>query len=139
MRITNFIIALLITAMAGPALASMTTAEQIHSGAEQFLAAFSDAQGNEGFTVSYDTGQLDPRLSLATCETPLSVSFSGDPWKSTQPSLLVSCKGDRPWRMFLPVSITITGEAMVAARPLGRGERLTKAAIQSDSVVVNSI
>lgn len=139
MRITNFIIALLINAMAGPALASMTTAEQIHSGAEQFLATFSDAQANEGFTVSYDTGQLDPRLSLATCETPLSVSFSGDPWKSTQPSLLVSCKGDRPWRMFLPVSITITGEAMVAARPLGRGERLTKAAIQSDSVVVNSI
>ena len=139
MRITNFIIALLITAMAGPALASMTTAEQIHSGAEQFLAAFSDAQGNEGFTVSYDTGQLDARLSLATCETPLGVSFSGDPWKTTQPSLLVSCKGDRPWRMFLPVSITITGEAMVAARPLGRGERLTKAAIQSDSVVVNSV
>ena len=75
---------------------------------------------------------------VQTCALPI-LSFSGDPWKSTQPSLLVSCKGDRPWRMFLPVSITITGEAMVAARPLGRGERLTKAAIQSDSVVVNSI
>jgi flagella basal body P-ring formation protein FlgA len=139
MRITNFIIALLVSLSAGPALAAETTAEQIHTGAEQFLAAFSETQANEGFAVSYDTGQLDARLSLATCETPLSVSFSGDPWKTTQPSLLVSCEGDRPWRMFLPVSITITGEAMVAARPLGRGERLTEAAIRSDSVVVNSI
>jgi flagella basal body P-ring formation protein FlgA len=41
--------------------------------------------------------------------------------------------------MFLPVSVTITGDAMVAARTLGRGERLTESALRTDTVVVNSI
>lgn len=139
MRITNFIITLLMSTFAGAALATGTTAEQIYSGAERFLETFAQEQAKEGFSVVYDSGQLDARLSLAACKSPLSVSFSGDPWTTTQPSLLVACEGDRPWRMFLPVSVTITGDAMVAARPLGRGERLKEGAIQTDSVVVNSI
>jgi len=139
MRITNFIITLLLSGVTGAALASATTADQIYSGAERFLESFAEKQAEEGFSVVYDAGELDARLSLATCDSPLDVSFSGDPWKTTQPSLLVSCEGDRPWRMFLPVSVTITGEAMVASRPLARGERLTEGAIRSDSVVVNSV
>ena len=62
MRITNFAIILLFAVTAGPAMASTTTSEQIQSSAEQFLEAFSEAQANEGFTVSHDTGQLDANL-----------------------------------------------------------------------------
>ncbi|MCL7944811.1 flagellar basal body P-ring formation chaperone FlgA [Marinobacter sp. ATCH36] len=139
MRITNFVTALLMSTIAGTAMASNTTAEQIYSAAQQFLEAFAEEQAQEGFSVAHNTGKPDARLSLATCNSPLAVSFSGDPWKTTQPSLLVSCEGDRPWRMFLPVSVTITGDAMVAARTLGRGERLTDSALRTDSVVVNSV
>ncbi len=139
MRITIFVTALLMSSTAGNALASNTTAEQIYSAAGKFLETFAEKQAEVGFSVTHDSGKLDARLSLATCDKPLDVSFSGDPWKTTQPSLLVSCEGDRPWRMFLPVSVTITGDAMVAARTLGRGERLTDSALRTDSVVVNSI
>lgn len=138
MRITNFVTALLMSTIAGTALATETTAEQIYSAAGKFLDAFAEEQAGEGFSVMHDSGKLDARLSLATCDKPLDVSFSGDPWKTTQPSLLVSCEGERPWRMFLPVSVTITGDAMVAARTLARGERLTESALRTDSVVVNS-
>ncbi|MCR8915624.1 flagellar basal body P-ring formation protein FlgA [Marinobacter panjinensis] len=139
MRITIFVTALLMSANAETVMASNTTAEQIYSAAGQFLEAFAEKQADEGFSVTHDSGKPDARLSLATCDTPLDVSFSGDPWKTTQPSLLVSCEGDRPWRMFLPVSVTITGNALVASRTLGRGERLTESALRTDSVVVNSI
>lgn len=139
MRISIFVTALLMSSLAGTAAASDTTAEQIYSAADKFLTAFAREQAPDGFSVVHDSGKLDARLSLATCENPLDVSFSGDPWKTTQPSLLVSCEGSRPWRMFLPVSITITGDAIVAARPLSRGERLTESALSTDSVVVNSI
>lgn len=139
MRITIFVTALLMSTIAGTATASKTTAEQIRSAAETFLEAFADKQAADGFSVVHDSGSLDARLSLATCDNPLDVSFSGDPWKTTQPSLLVSCEGNRPWRMFLPVSVTITGDALVAARTLARGERLTESAFTTDSVVVNSV
>lgn len=139
MRISIFVTALLMSTLAGNAVASDTTAEQIYSAADKFLTAFAREQAPEGFSVVHDSGKLDARLSLATCDNPLDVSFSGDPWKTTQPSLLVACEGSRPWRMFLPVSITITGDAIVAARPLSRGERLTESALSTDSVVVNSI
>ncbi|MFN2361249.1 MAG: flagellar basal body P-ring formation chaperone FlgA [Marinobacter sp.] len=138
MRIINFVIALLMSTIAGTAVAANTTADQIYTAAEEFLQSFAEEQAGEGFTVIHDTGKLDARLSLATCDNPPNVSFSGDPWKTTQPSLLVSCEGARPWRMFLPVSVTITGDAMVAARTLSRGERLTESAMRTDSVVVNS-
>ncbi|MEP1214911.1 MAG: flagellar basal body P-ring formation chaperone FlgA [Marinobacter sp.] len=139
MRITIFVTALLMSTLTGIGMAADTTAGQITTAADEFLAAFAKAQSGEGFAVEYDSGSLDPRLSLATCDSPLEVSFSGDPWKTTQPSLQISCEGSRPWRMFLPVSVNITGDAMVAARPLGRGERLTPGALRTDTVVVNAI
>jgi flagella basal body P-ring formation protein FlgA len=139
MRITIFVTTLLMFAMTGTAMAADTTAGQITTAADEFLTAFAKEQAGDGFSVEYDSGSLDPRLSLATCDSALDVSFSGDPWKTTQPSLLVSCEGSRPWRMFLPVSVNISGEAMVAARPLGRGERLTPSALRTDTVVVNAI
>ncbi|MBL3557030.1 MULTISPECIES: flagellar basal body P-ring formation chaperone FlgA [Marinobacter] len=139
MRITIFVTALLMSTMTGTAMGADTTADQITMAAERFLGAFAKEQAGEGFDVEYDSGSLDARLSLATCDNSIEVSFSGDPWKTTQPSLLVSCEGSRPWRMFLPVSVSITGDAIVAARPLGRGERLTQSALRTDTVVVNAI
>ena len=138
MRITIFVTALLMSGIAGTAMAADTTAEQITTAADEFLDAFARDQAVKGFSVDYNTGSLDPRLSLATCDSPLDVAFSGDPWKTTQPSLLVACEGSRPWRMFLPVSVDITGNALVAARPLGRGERLTAGALRVDTIVVNA-
>lgn len=124
--------------VAGPLAAATTTADQIHQAAERFLTAFETNQSAEGYTVTHDTGTLDARLSLARCATEPQVSFSGDPWKTTQPSLLVSCEGSRPWRMFLPVSLEIHGPGLVAARTLARGERITESALETQPVEMNA-
>lgn len=137
MRITIFTVTLLMSTLA-LASAAETTAKQIHKAAEEFLSEFARTQSTLGYDVSHETGNLDARLSLAPCENNLEVSFSGDPWQTTQPSLLVSCQGKRPWRMFLPSTVTITGEAVVAARPLGRGERLTPGMIETRAVAINA-
>ena len=52
---------------------------------------------------------------------------------------MVSCQGKRPWRMYLSVSLDIYGDALIAARPLSRGDRLTAAMVATDRVVVNAI
>jgi len=135
MRIIIFFVYLLTTTLAS---ASTSSAQQIHTSAKRFLETFAKEQAAEGYTVNHSIGKLDSRLSLATCKTSPAVSFSGDPWDTTHPSLLVSCEGARPWRMFLPVTLTIRGEGMVAARPLARGERITEAAITTRSIELNS-
>ena len=118
--------------------AAQTSAEQIHQVANAFLTEFATEQSAKGYNVSHDTGELDARLSLAVCEEPPVVSFSGDPWKTTQPSLLVSCEGDRPWRMFLPVTLEIRGQGLVAARPLARGQRINESMLKTRPVELNA-
>lgn len=135
MRIFILLSALIATEMAG---AASSTAEQIHRAADDFLTEFATAQDARGYEVTYDTGELDPRLSLDLCEDAPTAAFSGDPWTTTQPSLLVSCEGDRPWRMFLPVNLEIHGQGLVAARPLARGERLTESALKTQSIAINA-
>lgn len=137
MRTTIFVVTLLMST-AGLAQAANTTAEQIQRAAASFLKTFAEQQAENGFNVTHKTGRLDSRLALATCERPLAVSFSGDPWQTTQPTLQVACQGERPWRMFLNASVSIRGEGLVAARPLARGERVMASMIAAESVVVNA-
>ncbi|WP_206075744.1 flagellar basal body P-ring formation chaperone FlgA [Marinobacter sp. NP-4(2019)] len=137
MRTTIFVVTLLLSA-AGLARAESTTAEQIKHAADSFLETFAEQQAKKGFDVTHKTGRLDSRLALATCEQPLAVSFSGDPWQSTHPTLQVACQGERPWRMFLNASVSIRGEGLVAARPLARGERIMASMIAAEPVVLNA-
>ncbi len=135
MRILIFFVCLL---TANTAYATATSADQIHQAASRFLRAFAAEQAASGYTVSHEIKALDSRLSLATCESAPAVSFSGDPWNTTHPSLLVACEGSRPWRMFIPVSLEIRGKGLVAARPLARGERITKSALTTRAIELNS-
>lgn len=137
MRITKFVLLLLLSGLSGPLLAE-TTAEQIRKATVEFLDNFTSEQAVEGYRVSFEPGSIDNRLALAECEQPLSVEFSGDPWKSTSPSMLVSCEGSRPWRMFVTASVSIHGPALVAARPLTRGERITGDLLTRQSVEINA-
>lgn len=116
-----------------------TGPEQILDAARQFLDHFAGAQETEGFQVTAEPGRLDPRLRLAHCEAPLALEFTGDPWRSTQPNLQVSCQGERPWRMYLSVSLEIRGPALVAARPISRGERVQPSMVDQKTVVVNAL
>ncbi|MCK7543154.1 flagellar basal body P-ring formation protein FlgA [Marinobacter bryozoorum] len=117
-----------------------TGPEDILKAGREFMETFAETQASEGFEANFTVGSLDPRLALAPCpENGIDVSFSSDPWKTTQPSLMVSCQGERPWRMYLSVSLDIYGDALVAARPLSRGDRVTTAMVATERVVVNAI
>ncbi|MBW7469659.1 flagellar basal body P-ring formation chaperone FlgA [Marinobacter sp. M216] len=136
MRITIFALFLLLTGITDAS--AKTTADQIEKAASRFLEAFSTQQAEEGYEVTFEAGTVDDRLSLASCEAPLAVEFTGDPWKSTHPSLQVACEGSKPWRMFVTASVSINGPALIAARPLARGERVTSDMLTTQSVVVNA-
>ncbi|KMQ74258.1 flagellar basal body P-ring formation chaperone FlgA [Marinobacter subterrani] len=137
MRITKFVVLLLMSGLSGSLLAQ-TTAGQIREATLKFLDEFATEQASAGYKVAYESGSIDSRVALAECESPLTVEFSGDPWKSTSPTLQVSCEGNRPWRMFVTASVSIHGPALVATRPLTRGERITADLVTHQPVEINA-
>ncbi|MDO6442183.1 flagellar basal body P-ring formation chaperone FlgA [Marinobacter sp. 2_MG-2023] len=137
MRTTLLVSLLIMSALTNSALAQ-TTADEIRLAAKSFLDDFARTQAEEGYQVTFETGNIDSRINLAPCTAPLAVEFTGDPWKSEHPSVQVACSGGRPWRMFVTTTVTINGPALVAARPFGRGERITQDMLESRSVVVNA-
>ncbi|MEH6356362.1 MAG: flagellar basal body P-ring formation chaperone FlgA [Marinobacter sp.] len=137
MRNHTIVIALLGLGLSSFALAN-SSAKDIHIAANLFLQQFATEQAAAGYEVSYESAKPDPRLSLAACSGPLNVHFSGDPWKSGQPSMLIECSGERPWRMYLGSTVDIRGPALVASRPLARGERLRADMVSLQTVVVNA-
>lgn len=137
MRITKLVLLLLMTSLSSSLLAQ-TTAGQIREAALAFLDEFATEQASAGYEVSFEAGSIDSRITLAECERPLGVEFSGDPWKSTSPTLQVSCAGNRPWRMFVTASVSIHGPALVATRPLTRGERITPDLVTHQPVEINA-
>ena len=68
---------------------------------------------------------LDPRLRLRRCETALETFPVGRVTPaSSRFSVGVRCAGPRPWKLYVPVSVSRQVPVVVAARPVLRGSVL---------------
>lgn len=132
------VLTILLSLCLSPIALASSTADDIRQAAQQFLQQFATEQAAAGYNVSYQSAQPDSRLVLAECDSSLDVSFSGDPWKSEQPAMMIVCSGQRPWRMYLGATVSIRGPALVASRPLARGERVQADMVEQQSVVINA-
>ena len=122
-----------------PALAEQaTTAGDIQDMAENFLQTWAESQRGLNRRIEYQVGNVDRRLKLAPCEGEPELEFVSDPLRTPSPSILISCTGKRPWRMYVTASVEAYGPAIVAARPLTRGERLSSAALTTSEVQLNA-
>lgn len=137
--LSQLLTGLLVTSMAGASepKEELNTAQRVTQAAESFMEDFSSNQQSKGREVTYELGSVDDRLSLAPCGESLEVSFSGDPERSTRTTLLVSCPGDKPWRLFLNTEVEITVDGWVSAKPIGRGQRLEESMLKEEKVVIN--
>ena len=133
---TQLLVLTLFMSVVASSVQAKTTANEIHEATTSFLEAFTETQAERGYQVTFETGNIDSRIALAPCSAPLTLEFTGDPWKSERPSVQVACTGERPWRMFVTTTVSISGPALVAARPFGRGERVTTNMLKTRSVLV---
>lgn len=144
MKLPQLMLAPLLVIIALPAIGSTpqtgeqtTTAQRVTRAADSFMEAFAEEQRKKGRAVTYSLDSVDERLSLARCPNPLQVAFSGDPERTTRATLLVSCEGDRPWRLFLNTEVEIRVEGWVSGQPIGRGQRLTRDMLEKRDVIIN--
>lgn len=81
--------------------------------------------------VSVSVTRPDARLHLGKCDTM-------EAWLPTGSKLWgratvgVRCRTPASWSLYVPVTVKITGNALVAARPIARGEILDAQAVQPE-------
>ncbi len=99
-----------------------------HSTAEIAAAAEAFLQqriGKSADRTSAQAATLDPRHRLARCERPIEAFLRPGTRISSRTVVGVRCTGDKPWKLFVPVTVVVTENVLVAKRTLPRGHVLT--------------
>ena len=65
--------------------------------------------------------RLDSRVRLAACSEPLTTSTPYEIRRSSRVTVEVRCVAPKPWKLYVPVRLTIYQDVLVAARRLPRG------------------
>lgn len=115
-----------LTALALLALAALPAAAAVHS--LQAIEAAVHAHVTEALDgaadLEFSVGRLDPRLRLPACAAPLATRFAHGRAPTAANAVEVRCEGERPWSLYVPVSVTRYAAVVVAARALPRGTTL---------------
>lgn len=81
--------------------------------------------GRTALVHNIDVGPLDGRLHLALCDTQLTAFAPPGARSVGNTTVGVRCNGVRPWSLYVPVTVRVFGDALVAVRPLAGGAVLT--------------
>lgn len=83
--------------------------------------------GEERFTsdVEVAIGNLDNRLRLAACDDNLAFKIIEPPHSAHNITVKTSCKGQQPWTIYIPATVNVFEDIVVANRSLSRGDVLT--------------
>lgn len=118
---------ILVTAMliaAGPAAGSAVQDHRtIQLAAESFVASV--VLTSHGAEPTVKAGSLDSRLRLAQCDTPLEAFQPAGSRALGNTTVGVRCSGSTTWTLYVPVSVRLFGDVVVAARPLSRDRLLS--------------
>ena len=100
---------------------------EIRQLAEEYVRAHMQQENNE---VLVESNKLDPRLNLASCTIPLKARLPYAARLSNSIIVSVSCDGEQPWSLHVPVNIRIFKEIAVTARPMAQGETLDETGVE---------
>ena len=89
--------------------------------------------------ISVAATSLDARLRLQDCEHPLEAFATSQTRNMTRTTVGIRCNGEKPWTLYVPVSINAMVEALYTARPLLRGEVLTPSAVEVRELPLNQL
>jgi flagella basal body P-ring formation protein FlgA len=113
---------LLLACCAASAAAQVPAARQDHALLRQTVEQFLQIQtaGLPG-QVRINVGQVDSRLALAACAAPEAfLPGSSRAWGKT--TVGVRCSAPAPWTVYIPATVSVTGEYIVTAAPLAQGQ-----------------
>lgn len=113
----------LLLALSWPAAAEKQSLQAIRASVEHYVRAEFRALGP---ISAVEVAQLDPRLTLASCEHPLTPFTPNGQRRLGNATIGVRCEGQRPWTLYVPVRIISSVNILTARRALTRGSLLTE-------------
>lgn len=122
----------LLLLLALPAWAAPTVAnlEALRRQVVDFLAE--QAPRGPDLEVAIDVPPLDRRLRLAPCAEPPAIFLPAGHRAIGRTSVGLRCRAPKPWTVYVPARVRVTGPVLVATRPLPRGSRLTAGDFQRE-------
>jgi flagellar basal body P-ring formation protein FlgA len=79
--------------------------------------------------IEYEISNVDPRLSMADCEQPLTVKLKAQS-KIGRANLKVSCFKGSAWSIYVPATIKLYRKVVVTTMPIARQAKLSEAALE---------
>ena len=124
---------------AGPAAAQQDNHphEDIQRVAERFAMAQIDTTGLTD--VRATANAMDSRLTLKRCEQALETFATSSIPNASRLTVGVRCNGQKPWTLYVPVSVEAMAEALYTARPVLRGEALVTNSIEVRQVPLQDL
>ncbi len=104
--------------IADTAAAQLQSHESIKQAAEQHILDIADTYPTPPVVSA---GHLDRRLRLTACELPLETFTPTNGRKMGKVTVGVRCPGEKPWTLYVPVTVSIMLPVVVAANELQRG------------------
>jgi len=74
--------------------------------------------------LSINIGQIDERLKLPKCDTPLQIGSSDNSLTFKTTSLSVRCVGKQSWKIYIPTEIALFVPVVTARQHINKGDNL---------------
>jgi flagella basal body P-ring formation protein FlgA len=81
---------------------------------------------------------LDPRLKLPTCKTPLTGFLPTGRQLIGNTTIGIRCSGSKPWTIYIPASVKAMRKVVITTRPVLRNSAISKADIRLEERDVTS-
>ncbi|MBT8077578.1 MAG: flagellar basal body P-ring formation protein FlgA [Gammaproteobacteria bacterium] len=126
-RMRRWMPILLLSVFCSPVMAQTVamlwqSTDEISRVAEDFLR---DRVARGDQRVEPQAGKLDARLQLPKCSEALQPFLRRGTEIRRRTIVGVRCNGQRPWKMYVPVDVVVTGTVLVASQMLPKGHVLT--------------
>lgn len=112
-------------------IGTQATANEFHAhkdirfAAETFFRHHLEQSKTENFEIH--VSNLDPRLKLSQCDTPLEAFLPPGAKLYGKTTAGVRCTGSQPWKIFVPVKLTLYEDVLAVSRTIVKGETLAPA------------
>ena len=89
--------------------------------------------------IQAKASNLDPRLSLALCDKPLEAFSTGNSRQLARTTVGIKCTGEKPWTLYVPVTVEALASVVFTSRPLLRGQALAPDALEVREVPLTRV